>query len=82
MIFEKNRLIYTEPAVVLVLRGVGAFNRVESVVKSRGPHQTRASSEVALDKMMSATPEMAYRCGKYCFTTTTLTSSFDYSVTV
>ncbi len=53
--------------MVLVLRGVGAFSRVESVVKSRGPHQQRVSSEVALDKIMSATPEMAYRFVKICY---------------
>ena len=53
-------IVSVEPAVVLVLRGVNAFTRMEEVVRSRGPHQHTIPTS-RLDKIMSPTPELAFR---------------------
>ena len=55
--------------MVLVLRGVNAFARVEDVVRCRGPHQYTVPV-VRLDKIMSPTPELAFRSVQLEYITT------------
>ncbi|XP_074653052.1 dynein axonemal assembly factor 8-like [Tubulanus polymorphus] len=50
----------SEPAMILVVRGENAFQRVENIIVPKSIYQV-TDSNLPLDKMMSATPELAYR---------------------
>ena len=49
----------TEPAVILVLRGVNAFERMQSIIALKStPHTTHGIPP--LDRIMSPTPQLAH----------------------
>lgn len=58
--------LISEPAMVLVLRGLNAFKRLSSIVNPTPKHSI--TKEIKLDKIMSATPETAYRQARMFFT--------------
>ncbi|XP_013420923.1 uncharacterized protein LOC106181165 isoform X1 [Lingula anatina] len=52
----------SEPAVVLLLRGINAFKRVSSIISSKTQQTTATGGQqLSLEKLMSPTPEIAYR---------------------
>ena len=50
-----------EPAVVLVLRGIDGHRRLEALLSAGVyPQMSPRSAQVALERIVTATPEMAY----------------------
>ena len=50
-----------EPAVVLVLRGVNAFKRLDFLIRVQPASKSTPGPGPSLERILSATPELAYR---------------------
>jgi hypothetical protein len=61
--------MYTGPALVVVLRAVDAFRRLESIVCPSSPisHASAVTPRRSLEHVMSPTPELAYRLAAMFF---------------